>query len=125
MALNVVRTWLIAYDVRDPLRLQRVHRYLRSEAVPVQYSVFVARCATNHICAIKGEVAARIDPAADDVRIYQIPDRPEIATLGAQGLPEGIRLLEGNASPTTVPFTSSGAAHTLAASSGPAGEADA
>ena len=40
MALNTPRAWLITYDITDPRRLVRLHRFLVRQATPVQYSVF-------------------------------------------------------------------------------------
>jgi CRISPR-associated protein Cas2 len=105
MALSAIRTWLIAYDIRDERRLRRVHRYLSSVAVPVQYSVFVTRAAAHRVGVFYSRLSELIDSGTDDVRIYHVPDRAEVATLGVQGLPEGIRLLEGGAIPRVVPFT--------------------
>ncbi len=107
MALNTTRTWLIAYDIADPKRLARVHRYLKSKAVPVQYSVFVTRARAAQIGAIRAALADLIDPKADDVRIYQVPERPEFSSLGTKALPDGIQLLEGREPAALASFTSS------------------
>ena len=40
MALNTPRGWLITYDITNPKRLVRLHRFLVKQATPVQYSVF-------------------------------------------------------------------------------------
>ena len=40
MAINAPRGWLITYDITDPKRLVRLHRFLVRRATPVQYSVF-------------------------------------------------------------------------------------
>ena len=40
MALNTPRGWLITYDITNPKRLVRLHRFLVRQATPVQYSVF-------------------------------------------------------------------------------------
>lgn len=34
---------LVCYDIRDPKRLLRVHRFLRSQGFPLQYSVSPCR----------------------------------------------------------------------------------
>jgi CRISPR-associated protein Cas2 len=107
MALNAVKSWLIAYDVADPKRLARVHRYLKSKAVPVQYSVFVTRASAVQIGAIRSALAKLIDLKTDDVRIYQVPDSPELVVLGTRALPDGIQLLEGKEPGSFVGFTSS------------------
>lgn len=104
MPMSSPRTWLIAYDIRDARRLARVHRYLKTEAVPVQYSVFVTRCGPHRLGRIRATLEGLIRVNEDDVRIYHVPDDPEVSTLGRQGLPEGIRLLAG-AEPSRMPFT--------------------
>ena len=92
MALNETRSWLIAYDIADPRRLGRVHRYLKGEAVPVQYSMFTASTTGNGIRRIRDGLAKRIDPRRDDVRIYLLPRSLDIAHLGRPYLPEGLLL---------------------------------
>lgn len=95
MGLKELRTWLIAYDIADPRRLRRVHHYLKSEAVPVQYSVFVTRATAARIGVIRTELAELIDPKADDVRIYPVPEVPQLVWLGAKTVLEGILFIEG------------------------------
>ena len=36
MAVNAPRAWLITYDITDPKRLARLHRFLVRQATPVQ-----------------------------------------------------------------------------------------
>ena len=108
MALNQPATWLIAYDIRSPRRLKRVHQYLSGEAIAVQYSVFVTRCTNQRLGVIRSRLDELIHRKEDDVRIYRVPERPAIETLGRQGMPEGILVLAG-ASKTgehVLPFTS-------------------
>jgi CRISPR-associated protein Cas2 len=105
MAMNELRTWLIAYDIRDPERLRRVHRYLVKRAVPVQYSVFVTRATTHRIGTIKSGLADLIDRMCDDVRIYHVPERAEATVFGKQYLPHGIHILTGAAQPAELSFT--------------------
>ena len=40
MADNQANLYLIAYDIADPKRLVKVHRTLKRQGLPVQYSVF-------------------------------------------------------------------------------------
>jgi CRISPR-associated protein Cas2 len=86
------RNWLIAYDIADPRRLGKVHRYLKGYAVPVQYSVFVFQGSQIALECVLSGIAARIEPDADDVRAYHLPSRCEVAMLGRQNLPEGVVL---------------------------------
>ena len=86
------RNWLIAYDIADPRRLGRVHRYLKNHAIPVQYSIFVLQGNQITLDRVLGGIAERIAPDADDVRAYHLPSRCEVAMLGMQHLPEGVVL---------------------------------
>lgn len=106
MVLTARRTWLIAYDIREPRRLRRVHAYLREQAVPVQYSVFVTRCTSKQVADIRARLSEIIDHKADDVRIYQVPDQAQIVVLGVKALSDGIQLLEGASSVGLDSFTS-------------------
>lgn len=92
MSLSEQRIWLVAYDIRDPRRLGRVHRFLKRHALPVQYSIFVIRCTQRQLDAILEGIAARIDASCDDVRAYYLPDRCRVWSVGVQHLPEGIFL---------------------------------
>lgn len=86
------RNWLIAYDIADPRRLGRVHRFLKALAIPVQYSLFVYQGSQFMLDHIMAGIAERIEPRADDVRAYHLPERCEVTMLGNQSLPDGIVL---------------------------------
>jgi CRISPR-associated protein Cas2 len=92
MSFSEQRSWLVAYDVANPRRLGRVHRYLKRHAIPVQYSVFVMRGNEWMLRQVLEGIEERIDPGEDDVRAYHLPNRCEVAMLGSQHLPEGIVL---------------------------------
>ncbi len=84
------RNWLVAYDIADPRRLVRVHRFLKRRAIPVQYSVFVLHADTITLKSVLDGIANLIAPAEDGVRAYHLPKRCEVAMLGAQSLPDGV-----------------------------------
>ena len=84
MALNAPRDWLIGYDIRDPRRLVRLHRFLKGVAAPVQYSVFAMRDTPGRIGRLARDIEARIHLKQDDVRIYPVPDDPRLYTIGHQ-----------------------------------------
>ena len=86
------RNWLIAYDIGNPLRLCRVHRFLKRHAIPVQYSIFVFQGNQVALNSVLAGITERIAPDVDDVRAYYLPDRCEVAMLGTQHLPEGVVL---------------------------------
>lgn len=93
MSASAEHPWLIAYDIREPRRLQRLHRFLCGEAVPVQYSVFIVRASSAKVGQLAKEIERRIVRQEDDVRIYRIPEPAQIVTLGQGLLPEGVMLL--------------------------------
>ena len=82
MALNQIRNWLIAYDIADPRRLQRVHRFLCRHAVPVQYSVFVARCSAAKLGSIRASLAKLVKNREDDVRFTPCLSLPSFSCMG-------------------------------------------
>lgn len=104
MALNDPAPWLLAYDIADPRRLRRVHRYVRGKGVPLQYSVFLLEKTPRQVLHIRDDLADLINPVRDDVRIYRLPLHPGLETLGRSPLPDGVDLvgaaiacwLEGN-----------------------------
>ncbi|KAI5911971.1 CRISPR-associated endonuclease Cas2 [Azoarcus sp. PA01] len=93
MALSNRHDWLIAYDIADSKRLQRLHRFLVHEAVPVQYSVFYFEGSVVAMSQLMGAVEKRIDSGQDDVRAYQLPAHPQIDTIGRGSTLEEITLL--------------------------------
>ncbi len=98
MALNTLRGWLITYDITEPRRLIRLHRFLVRQATPVQYSVFHFEGSAAQMGRLMADIARRIDSRTDDVRAYQLPERLNIDILGRGGLP-GDTLLLSDASP--------------------------
>lgn len=92
MALNTPRSWLITYDIANPKRLARLHRFLRKQATPVQYSVFYYEGSAAQMGRLMQQVEGYIKAEADDVRAYQLPERLNIATLGRGTLPDGALL---------------------------------
>ena len=93
MALNAPRAWLIAYDISDPKRLNRVHRFVIKHCVPVQYSLYYFEGSTRAVEGLLQEMESLIKPEADDGRAYPLPRTPDIVTLGCSILPATIQLL--------------------------------
>lgn len=92
MALNAPRAWLICYDITDPKRLGRLHRFIKKHAVPVQYSVYYHEGSTQQVMRLMRDIEGIIDPKTDDVRAYPIPDSPCIDQLGRGSLPDEVGL---------------------------------
>jgi CRISPR-associated protein Cas2 len=76
--------WLLAHDIRDPRRLQRVWRYLRQEGVRLQYSVYVIPGTRHHVQGVLEHLRTLIDERADDVRLYPLNENTRIWGLGTQ-----------------------------------------
>lgn len=98
MAINQPRTWVIAYDIALSKRLQRVHRYLKDCAIPLQYSVFCARASASQIGCIRQDLEGLINPREDDVRIYLVPETVNLVIIGRRTLPDELQLV-GAANP--------------------------
>ena len=76
--------WLLAHDIRDKKRLQRVWRYLRQEGVRLQYSVYLLAGTRQQVENIIDQLRELIDERADDVRIYPLTENTRIWGLGKQ-----------------------------------------
>jgi len=96
MALNERRTWLVAYDISEPRRLGRVQRYIKTVAMPAQYSLYVAVASANGIRAVRDRLAALINSRQDDVRIYLLPMRTKVLHYGRRSLPDGLLLAQAD-----------------------------
>lgn len=83
---------LIAYDISDPRRLQRVHRHLQQYARPMQRSVFLFEGKQTDFDRCLAGLEERINRRQDDVRIYAIATPAKLITAGRPLEPEGILL---------------------------------
>ncbi|MFB6259759.1 MAG: CRISPR-associated endonuclease Cas2 [Thiohalorhabdaceae bacterium] len=67
------KTWhIVAYDVRDPRRLQRVHRFLRKRGLAAQESVFLVKAGNRQLQDLLNGLGGIIDRRRDDVRTYPV-----------------------------------------------------
>ncbi len=86
--------WLLAYDIHDKKRLQRVWRFLRLEGVRLQYSVYLLAGTRSQVQAIIEGLSAIIDERSDDVRIYPLTENTRIWDLGTQFNDDGNMLCD-------------------------------
>lgn len=77
-------TYLLCYDIREPTRLRRVHRLMRTWGEAIQYSVFRCLLSASERRRMLEMLRQLIDERADDVRLYQIETRTPIRFLGSQ-----------------------------------------
>jgi CRISPR-associated protein Cas2 len=99
MALNQRRSWLICYDIANAKRLVRLHRFLKGNAMPVQYSVFYWEGSTTQLRTLMQNIAERIDKVEDDVRAYPLSLPTVVDALGRGNLPDDA-LLVSNLAPS-------------------------
>lgn len=90
MSLGKPMDYLVCYDIRDPRRLQRVHRYLRAVGIPLHYSVFQVNTTPRGLLDLLGELAGLLDLTRDDLRAYPLPARPRGILLGRPPFLEGL-----------------------------------
>ncbi|WP_298236502.1 CRISPR-associated endonuclease Cas2 [uncultured Azohydromonas sp.] len=83
-----VKEWLVAYDIGERRRLLKVHRHLAGCALHVQKSVFLARLDGRQAQKLFEELKVLVDEGADDLRLYRLPARPGIVSLGQGTLEE-------------------------------------
>ncbi|WP_420177196.1 CRISPR-associated endonuclease Cas2 [Kerstersia gyiorum] len=93
MAMTAQRSWLITYDITNPKRLAKLHRFLVKFATPVQYSVFHFQGSAAQMADLMASIETKIDKKSDDVRGYQLPEQLNIDTIGRKGLPDDTLLL--------------------------------
>ncbi len=82
--------WLIAYDIANPRRLQRVHKRVVAECWRLQYSLYWTPLDHRGIRALAADLERLIDPKADDVRFYLFPDDAWCRLYGPKPWAEGV-----------------------------------
>lgn len=76
--------YLLAYDVRDPKRLSRLHYALKKKALPMQESVFLVHADAPKLKSIIELVGERTHTREDDVRIYPLRHPNDMWLAGCQ-----------------------------------------
>jgi len=80
--MHRVQPYLISYDIRCPQRLMRLHKFLRKQALHVQYSVFITERDSRSLADLTANIRMLINERVDDVRIYPLPNKIDVRTLG-------------------------------------------
>lgn len=93
-AASHTQRWLLAHDIRDKKRLQRVWRFLSQEGGRLQYSVYLLAGTRHQVEAIIDRLQQRIDESADAVRIYPLTENTRIWGLGTQFNDDGNTLCD-------------------------------
>ena len=63
MSLNATVRWVVCYDIRDTSRGLRVLRFMQSQGMPLQYSVFIVEASAAHMHRLMIELEVLIAPA--------------------------------------------------------------
>ncbi|MFM2318656.1 MAG: CRISPR-associated endonuclease Cas2 [Pseudomonadota bacterium] len=83
---------IVTYDIANPKRLRRIHRFLKKVALPLQYSVFLIEADAQRIEQLKTQLTTMIHPREDDIRIYPLPNQPDWCAVGRPLWGEGMLL---------------------------------
>lgn len=112
MSLNAAARWIVTYDISDRKRGGAVHRYMKKQGVPLQYSVFMVEASSARIQKIMLELETLISVSKDDVRAYLWPARTECHQLGPSLLPaETLVIAEPSPSEHRAPAPAEPAVH--------------
>ncbi len=85
--MSARRRWLIAYDIRDELRLRRVHDIVRCHGNRLQYSVFLCDLTPVERLNLKSVLREVVNQRADSIVFIDLgePDRPGSASIEFMG----------------------------------------
>jgi len=92
MSAERSKNWLLCYDISDPKRLGKVHRYMKKIGISLQYSVFQLTATNQEIEDILGGLEELINEKEDDIRIYPLHKKPKTHIIGNSLFPEGVML---------------------------------
>jgi len=83
--------YLIAYDISDDFRLNRVLRYMKGKGIHLQYSVFYCYLSYKEVAKIMEDIRSLINPGQDDVRFYPVLRNFKAVVLGRGAhIPDGV-----------------------------------
>lgn len=64
--------YLVAYDIRTPRRLRRVHRVAKDFGEPLQYSVFVCDLTSVELITLRHRLIEEIKATEDSIGIFDL-----------------------------------------------------
>jgi len=64
--------YLLAYDIRKPKRLRRVHQVALTYGQPLQYSVFVCDLTKVELIGLKGALLEEMKTDEDSIGIFDL-----------------------------------------------------
>ena len=66
------KRYLLAYDIREPKRLRRVHKVVKAWGDPLQYSVFVCDLTGGELFVMKEDLIGEMNLREDSVGIFDL-----------------------------------------------------
>ncbi|WP_152484448.1 CRISPR-associated endonuclease Cas2 [Halomonas sp. THAF5a] len=88
--MSEVQWYVIAYDIREPRRLRKVQRLLRTCGYALQESVFAWQGDHRQLRELQRRLRALIKAEVDDVRGYPVRMGQGILWWGNLPLPSGV-----------------------------------
>lgn len=64
--------YLLAYDIRHPKRLRRVHKVAQDFGEPLQYSVFVCDLSRVELLELKSALLEEVKTTEDSIGIFDL-----------------------------------------------------
>jgi len=64
--------YLVAYDIRNPRRLRRVHRVATDYGEPLQYSVFVCDLTSVELIGLRRDLLKEMKATEDSIGIFDL-----------------------------------------------------
>lgn len=68
------RRYLVAYDIREPNRLRRIHAAMKGFGDPMQYSVFLCDLDASERVVMRSELRGIMNEREDSVAIVDLGD---------------------------------------------------
>ena len=74
--------FIIAYDIKEKNRLQRLQRLISTQFLQLQYSVYYGTMTRTHMDTFITLIQKIIHPSDDDLRIYEVEPLERSVVIG-------------------------------------------
>ncbi len=79
------RKWyLLAYDIKNPKRLSRLHYFIKKKAICLQRSVYLVQSSEDELDVMISKIRKIVHDKKDDVRLYPVSQPGAIWSAGQQ-----------------------------------------
>jgi CRISPR-associated protein Cas2 len=75
------RRYLVAYDIRDPVRLRAVHRIVKDHGTALQYSVFLCDLAPAELTRLRWKLGDTVAHGEDSVMFLDLGDPGDMSAF--------------------------------------------